>query len=125
MATATYSAREYLIMTTPYFVPSDDLLHAICTAAQRGVVDDVVVDQGRGVDVLDHRGVGDLLLRVVPQEAGGEQEEGRAQALAPRGDDVARHLPHQRDAGLEAAGDDGIHLPHVVCDQGKYGGGAG
>lgn len=24
-------------MTTPYFVPSDDLLHAICTAAQRGV----------------------------------------------------------------------------------------
>ncbi len=23
-------------MTTPYFVPSDDLLHAICTAAQRG-----------------------------------------------------------------------------------------
>jgi cardiolipin synthase len=24
-------------MTTPYLVPSDDLLHAICTAAQRGV----------------------------------------------------------------------------------------
>ena len=37
LLTATYSAREYLIMTTPYFVPSDDLLHAICTAAQRGV----------------------------------------------------------------------------------------
>ena len=29
--------RVTLIMTTPYFVPSDDLLHAICTAAQRGV----------------------------------------------------------------------------------------
>ncbi|ONF74616.1 cardiolipin synthase [Salmonella enterica subsp. enterica serovar Typhimurium] len=37
LLTATYAAREYLIMTTPYFVPSDDLLHAICTAAQRGV----------------------------------------------------------------------------------------
>ncbi|STM14740.1 cardiolipin synthetase [Escherichia coli] len=37
LLTAAYSAREYLIMTTPYFVPSDDLLHAICTAAQRGV----------------------------------------------------------------------------------------
>ena len=33
LLTATYAAREYLIMTTPYFVPSDDLLHAICTAA--------------------------------------------------------------------------------------------
>ncbi|MEN1572377.1 hypothetical protein AAIJ07_34500, partial [Pseudomonas aeruginosa] len=35
LLTAAYSAREYLIMTTPYFVPSDDLLHAICTAAPR------------------------------------------------------------------------------------------
>ena len=37
LLTAIYSAREQLTMTTPYFVPSDDLLHAICTAAQRGV----------------------------------------------------------------------------------------
>lgn len=34
---AIYSARQSLIMTTPYFVPSDDLLHAICAAARRGV----------------------------------------------------------------------------------------
>ncbi|AXU95030.1 cardiolipin synthase [Erwinia persicina] len=37
LLTAVYAAREQLIMTTPYFVPSDDLLHAICTAAYRGV----------------------------------------------------------------------------------------
>jgi cardiolipin synthase len=37
LLTAAYAAKEHLIMTTPYFVPSDDLLHAICTAAQRGV----------------------------------------------------------------------------------------
>ncbi|WP_294906471.1 cardiolipin synthase [Tatumella sp. UBA2305] len=37
LLTAIYSAREELVMTTPYFVPSDDLLHAICTAALRGV----------------------------------------------------------------------------------------
>ncbi len=42
---AVYSAREQLIMTTPYFVPSDDLLHAICTAAQRGVDVSVIVPQ--------------------------------------------------------------------------------
>lgn len=43
LLTSVYSAREQLIMTTPYFVPSDDLLHAICTAAQRGVDVSVIV----------------------------------------------------------------------------------
>ena len=37
LLTAVYSAQQQLVMTTPYFVPSDDLLHAICTAAWRGV----------------------------------------------------------------------------------------
>lgn len=37
LLTAVYSAQEQLVMTTPYFVPSEDLLHAICTAALRGV----------------------------------------------------------------------------------------
>jgi cardiolipin synthase len=43
LLTAVYSAREQLIMTTPYFVPSDDLLHAICTAALRGVEVSIIV----------------------------------------------------------------------------------
>ncbi len=43
LLTAVYSAREQLIMTTPYLVPSDDLLHAICTAALRGVNVSLVV----------------------------------------------------------------------------------
>ncbi|VAX76824.1 Cardiolipin synthase A [Serratia symbiotica] len=43
LLTAVYSAREQLIMTTPYFVPSDDLLHAICTAALRGVLVSIIV----------------------------------------------------------------------------------
>ncbi|MBO8134995.1 MULTISPECIES: cardiolipin synthase [Dickeya] len=43
LLTAVYSARHQLIMTTPYFVPSDDLQHAICTAAQRGVEVSVIV----------------------------------------------------------------------------------
>ncbi|MXP67386.1 cardiolipin synthase [Pantoea sp. Aalb] len=37
LLTAVYSAHTQLIMTTPYFIPSDELLHAICTAAYRGV----------------------------------------------------------------------------------------
>lgn len=32
-----YGAQRKIVFTTPYFVPSDDLFLAICTAAQRGV----------------------------------------------------------------------------------------
>ena len=35
--TAVFSAREELIVTTPYFVPDDALLAALVTAAMRGV----------------------------------------------------------------------------------------
>ena len=40
---AIYAARTELIITTPYLVPSDDLLYAICTAAQRGVEVSIIV----------------------------------------------------------------------------------
>ncbi|QFQ32104.1 cardiolipin synthase [Buchnera aphidicola] len=43
LLTAIYSSRNELIMTTPYLVPSDDLLHAICTAAQRGVKVSIII----------------------------------------------------------------------------------
>ncbi len=32
-----FSARKQLILTTPYFVPTDNLIHAICSTAMRGV----------------------------------------------------------------------------------------
>ncbi|WMY97033.1 MAG: cardiolipin synthase [Arsenophonus sp.] len=34
---AIFSARKQLILTTPYFVPTDNLIHAICNTAMRGV----------------------------------------------------------------------------------------
>ncbi|QIQ41860.1 MAG: cardiolipin synthase [Buchnera aphidicola (Microlophium carnosum)] len=43
LLTAIYSARHELIMTTPYLVPSEDLLQAICTAAQRGVEVSIII----------------------------------------------------------------------------------
>ncbi|NDJ57871.1 cardiolipin synthase [Enterobacteriaceae bacterium 4M9] len=43
LLTSVYAAQKHLVMTTPYFVPSDDLLHAICTAAQRGVDVSIIV----------------------------------------------------------------------------------
>lgn len=43
LITLLYKARKILIITTPYLVPSDDLLYAICTAAQRGVKVHIII----------------------------------------------------------------------------------
>nr|WP_156763243.1 cardiolipin synthase [secondary endosymbiont of Trabutina mannipara] len=43
LLTSIYAARKKLVITTPYLVPSDDLLYAICTAAQRGVKVHIIV----------------------------------------------------------------------------------
>lgn len=40
-----YTARKQLIITTPYLIPSDDILYAICTAAQRGVEVHIIIPQ--------------------------------------------------------------------------------
>ncbi|RKS87060.1 cardiolipin synthetase 2 [Orbus hercynius] len=45
LLTAIYSAQEEIIFTTPYLVPSDDLLQAICTAAQRGVNVSIIIPE--------------------------------------------------------------------------------
>lgn len=45
LITLLYKARKQLIITTPYFVPSDDLLYAICTAAQRGVKVHIIIPE--------------------------------------------------------------------------------
>ncbi|VFP88184.1 cardiolipin synthase [Candidatus Erwinia haradaeae] len=41
--TAIFSARRKLIITTPYLIPSDDLLHAICIASYRGVDVSIII----------------------------------------------------------------------------------
>ncbi|CAL4321617.1 cardiolipin synthase [Buchnera aphidicola] len=43
LLTAIYSARKELIITTPYLVPSEDLLHAICKASKRGVNVSIII----------------------------------------------------------------------------------
>ncbi|MCR3755235.1 MAG: cardiolipin synthase A [Candidatus Westeberhardia cardiocondylae] len=43
LLTSIYSARKILIITTPYLVPSNDLLYAICSAAQRGVKVHIII----------------------------------------------------------------------------------
>ncbi|VFP84383.1 Cardiolipin synthase A [Candidatus Erwinia haradaeae] len=40
---AVFSARKKIIITTPYLIPSDDLLHAICIASYRGVDVNIII----------------------------------------------------------------------------------
>jgi cardiolipin synthase len=37
LVTLLYSARERVVLTTPYFVPNEPILEAVCSAARRGV----------------------------------------------------------------------------------------
>ncbi|AKC59993.1 cardiolipin synthase [Blochmannia endosymbiont of Polyrhachis (Hedomyrma) turneri] len=43
LLTSIYSARKKIIITTPYLIPSDNILYAICAAAQRGVKVHIIV----------------------------------------------------------------------------------
>ncbi|WDR80452.1 cardiolipin synthase [Candidatus Purcelliella pentastirinorum] len=43
LLTAIYSATKKINITTPYFVPSNDLLNAICSAAKRGVKVNIII----------------------------------------------------------------------------------
>ncbi len=54
--TAIYAARSELILTTPYFVPSDALLTAIVSAAERGVDVAVILPAHNDSMLVHHAG---------------------------------------------------------------------
>ena len=61
-----------------------------------GLVDDVVVDERRGVDDLDDRSELYRALALVAEELGGEQQQRRTDSLSPAGAQVFADL---RDRG--------------------------
>ena len=81
-------------------------------ATQLGEIDDVIVEQGRGVEQLDRGTDLDAARSGVAAQLGAEQQQGRAQPLATGAEHV---LAHQRDdlaLGREL-------LPHRALDQGE------
>ena len=68
---------------------------------------------------LDHSSQVEALFTVITQDAGHQQHQRRAQALAAGGDDVLRHLGHQRNLGLKPARNDHVQGFHVARNQGK------
>ncbi len=90
-------------------------------AAQLRLVDDVVVEQRRGVDHLDDRRQRVVTLALVSAGARGKQNQRRAQPLAAPADDVIGDLPDQRDVGIEARAKDLVDLRTVGGENGSEG----
>lgn len=45
LLTAIYTAQKQIILTSPYFVPSEDIIIALCAASQRGVEVSIIVPE--------------------------------------------------------------------------------
>ena len=71
------------------------------SAAQRRLVDHIVVQQRGGVNQLERRRHPGVVLPRVPEGAAGKDREHRAQALALRRADILPHLDHQRGVAVQ------------------------
>ena len=76
------------------------------------------MQQGGGVDELDHRGELVRMRAAVSQRAGRQQQQHRAQALAAGADDVFGDLVDQHHIGGQAAADQCIDRGHVLAGEG-------
>ena len=87
-------------------------------APQVGFIDHVVMEQGGGVDELDHRR---KLVRIPPamsERPCGQQQQHRAQALAAGTDDVFGDLVDQHHVRGQPPADQSVHRRHVRCGEG-------
>jgi hypothetical protein len=85
----------------------------LAAAAQLGLVDDVVVQQRRGVDELDGGRELEALGSGEAERPREQQHQHRPDALAAGADDVVRDLVDQGHIRSEPPLDDGVHLLHV------------
>jgi len=87
------------------------------TAPQARLIDDVVMQQGRCMDKLDHGRQLMVMRAAIPQRTGGKQHQRRSQALAATLDDVLGDLSHQNDIGMQTRPNDGIDRLHILADE--------
>src|SRR3990172_733789 len=87
----------------------------ILSPPQGRFVQHVVVQQRRGVDVLDRPGQhhGPVSRRLGAAEARGDHQQQRPDALAAAGQDVERDLVDQGHAGIDVFGDLDVHVVQI------------
>ena len=89
----------------------------IAAAAQVARIDDIVVQQGRGVDEFDGRGERDVPAAAVSAEPGAAQGQHRAQPLSAARDDMAGELRDQRHRALHAIDDQPVDAFEVASEK--------
>ena len=97
-------------------VAPDEVGGALAAPHPRSV-DDIVVQQGGGVDELDCSGELVMAVAGVAEQRRGRERQHRPHPLAAAGDQMARKLRDQRDLALHAVEDDGIDAVHVGRNQ--------
>ncbi len=88
-------------------------------AAGAGLVDDVVVDEGGGVEHFDDGAEADAGVGVAAAGLGGEQEEQGADAFAAAGHEVVGDVGDDFDVGGGLAGELGFDGGEVVAEKVK------
>ena len=87
---------------------AEHLVGRLAAAAQRGAVDDVVVQQRGGVNELDDGRRLDVLFAAVSAGARGQQHQKGAQALAAGINDVGGYLIDEGDLAVQTMFDDPV-----------------
>ena len=89
----------------------------LASAAQIGMIHDVVVQQRGRMDVFDQAGQQDVVPAGVPGRAGAQDQEEGANPLPAAAEDVGAHGVDQRDLGIQVLADlilDGVELAAIV-----------
>jgi hypothetical protein len=86
-------------------------------APERRLIHDVVVDQGRGVEHLDHAGQPHAPGAAIAGQARRQQQQHRAQALAPGARDVPAHLLDERHGRIELVPNFRLDALQIVAEQ--------
>ncbi len=86
-------------------------------AAGLGFVDDVVVDQGGGVDDFDHRAELDGAALAVAKQPGGEQEQDGTNALAAAGAQIFADIGDDADVGDSVAAELALDGGEIVAEE--------
>ena len=94
-------------------------VHARPSAAELGVVDDVVVDERRRVDELDHGAVTHVAVTLVPEHVRAQEEQRGPDALAAALDEVVPDERDRRDAGPGPLDEDRLDVPELRLDRGE------
>ena len=92
-------------------------VHGLAAAAQLRLVDDVVVDERRGVDELDHRRVEHRALAGVAGHARRHQQHRRPNPLAAAVLDVVADRGNERDLRLHVPGELAFDLAKVFANR--------